>query len=1523
MVQEDFIPTGKETLDKLDEYIRHCDLVIHLVGDMTGALAQPPSIAAIRQKYPDFTVRLPEVARFLELGAPALSYTQWEAWLALYHRKELIIAVPAEDAPRDPNYLSTEEQRTAQKAHLELLESVERYPGIRFVNADRLSVDVLRSSLLDILTRQTRGTASDEAIEELRVAAMTLLPGARQVWRVPDVVAPINMELVPEHKSNSPESVLINKVAELANSGANLVLFGEGGIGKTTALLKLAESILKQPSYRVALLIDAAEWAETELPIIDYVASLEPVQVEHVTRNQLIQIGSSGGLTLLINGWNEIPTSKRQGCLNRIRRLMQATPAINVVLTTRAAHDATGLVSPKMICIKGLTWSGQTRLIKGILKKEQASTLIDKLAVDSRFRLAARNPLILTGVIQLELNGDSDNSSLFDILGAIVTQFESESQRYIALQGPPLLGTYPTYLEGIACEMNRNQCTTLSVQKTRATLNATSKSLAESGQIVDIPEPSSILDTLCDQHLLVNDGKLIRFAHQRFQEFFAARFLMERLIDESCVLQLSDSVIVDAINWPFWSDALFLVTEKLSTNANLIRAKTLLIESALQVDLGIACQLAGISNLQRGDAPVLFDGIVTEVMKFWRSPIEQQREYAITCMIDSVFDVFANNLWGFLEDPNNQARLTTYRLGHSDISVNQLGNDVVERLAAWSVEQQAEFIYETAANPSNFDFVVHLANNDPSTKVRIAAIAALAWEFPGAEAAMSAWKIAPDEVKADSQILATLEEDLAEQANLVGMDLIRLVETATDDSVKLRVGLAFPDLIGTRACDVILKALRSGPHPHDEDHLLSFARKFMPEQLVALAKELALSGDGAREWSRQLISTLPSSERSALFAAAWDNNVLGKPEKFDIITIGSCADRNQVRALVDEWLELHETLLKRECEKPEVLWAHYHAIESLLASVAGDELVAVAAQHGEISDYSRSKALLEPILQCISSEQTRHREDVSWNPSIEQVDELIRVFWNKEDSAQIPRQDVKASLCSIATRASATGYIDRVLDAVQLELDSWSTFDQYISEWSANPIDRQRLPDPQNGFILSDALLRCGFTGLPKLLSLLSHSSAQHLVYNAIVRILAEPWHEKRKQQFVAPTIDGAEAKMRRDTGKILQQPDSVLQPATDDAAAALALVLREHLKEFDDAASSRLTPTTPYHVPRPNGDLVRAIAMIPSEVGVATVWDALARGDINEYAVVDSVCALVQQGAFIKDERVIRQLEALCDKLESSKWLDDSARWQLNRVHQLFYFVRPTSALSRSLIESLDIWRKTAYAGTVVRELQQLNVPEAWHSLLYLTRSGGPTVGDKEVLFHAIAAGITPETFGTFLSILRDGTFFDLSRSAWDMERVAGQIVETMASYSGWRDDLVSTCVASTNPVAEALACAVLKKSKASERDILAYGLKILETESPPTGRSSAFDLLRSMFLRQEPLESPNQYSVHPHSSNVLRSELFQRAKDSGTAAMASRMLLLEIEASRRELGRPTDEPLNPDISLGLALHTVLGLQN
>jgi pimeloyl-ACP methyl ester carboxylesterase len=217
-VQEDFIATGTETLDKLDAYIRECNAVIHLVGDMTGALAQPPSVAVIRQRYPNFDIRLPVLSPFLQPGAPALSYTQWEAWLALYHGKVLIIAVPEQGAKRDERYHFDEKQRAAQQAHLTRLASVERYPEFRFANADRLAVEVLRSGLQDILAS----------------AGMLKKPANLPYRSIREIFKGREQAL----------DVLAKTFGRIANTSASpavaQVLHGLGGVGKTRLALEYA-----------------------------------------------------------------------------------------------------------------------------------------------------------------------------------------------------------------------------------------------------------------------------------------------------------------------------------------------------------------------------------------------------------------------------------------------------------------------------------------------------------------------------------------------------------------------------------------------------------------------------------------------------------------------------------------------------------------------------------------------------------------------------------------------------------------------------------------------------------------------------------------------------------------------------------------------------------------------------------------------------------------------------------------------------------------------------------------------------------------------------------------------------------------------------------------------------------------------------------------------------------------------------------------------------------------------------------
>jgi hypothetical protein len=172
-VQEDFKDLGMVTLDKLDEYITNCDAVVHLVGEMTGAAAESESTTSLLAKYPDLPDRLPPLRQPLADGR-AVSYTQWEAWLALYHRKPLVIAKADDAAPRGPKYAPTEDSRAAQQEHLARFSAIERYPGGTFTGPDNLAKQIAYTVILDLLAKD-RGNNHLAALTESLVDLATMV----------------------------------------------------------------------------------------------------------------------------------------------------------------------------------------------------------------------------------------------------------------------------------------------------------------------------------------------------------------------------------------------------------------------------------------------------------------------------------------------------------------------------------------------------------------------------------------------------------------------------------------------------------------------------------------------------------------------------------------------------------------------------------------------------------------------------------------------------------------------------------------------------------------------------------------------------------------------------------------------------------------------------------------------------------------------------------------------------------------------------------------------------------------------------------------------------------------------------------------------------------------------------------------------------------------------------------------------------------------------------------------------------
>ena len=102
-IQEDFIAYGGPTMHKLDDYIQNSVAIIHICGDMTGSMINKSSLDYINNKYKDFATRFPVLQPVLE-GKIQSSYTQWEAYIAAYHNKEIFVVIPTDELERNDKY---------------------------------------------------------------------------------------------------------------------------------------------------------------------------------------------------------------------------------------------------------------------------------------------------------------------------------------------------------------------------------------------------------------------------------------------------------------------------------------------------------------------------------------------------------------------------------------------------------------------------------------------------------------------------------------------------------------------------------------------------------------------------------------------------------------------------------------------------------------------------------------------------------------------------------------------------------------------------------------------------------------------------------------------------------------------------------------------------------------------------------------------------------------------------------------------------------------------------------------------------------------------------------------------------------------------------------------------------------------------------------------------------------------------------------------------------------------------------
>ena len=1408
----------------------------------------------------------------------------------------------------DAAYAWPGEQDTPGSADAVVLDQfrsrVQRDHGVDFFKSpDNLSALVLAALSAHNFRAALSPFPTADDLERVRRVASGLLEDATHRSKMPAFVAPLRLAvLTKEGDESGPDEMAISDLIQGLAENKSFQLAGDGGIGKTTLMLGVASACIHLKSPRIPIYIDAPIWARSRRTIPEYIASTVSAQRLNVTANEIAKLAELGQLALLVNGWNEIAADLRLNCLDAIGPLTMGATAVPTLVSSRSFHDSPSLLNARNIEVQGLRWPSQRAIIQAELAAGSADCLLRILSTDNALRLAARNPLILRGLIAQSRQGETIGP-IFDILGAIVREFEADSQRAAALRATPVYDRHRDYLADLAAQLTDSTTTALTRDEALAVLRGTAIRLEERRVLAPGTSPADVLAALCGQHLLQSTGDLVRFAHQRFQEYFAASPLLGSLVGPASP---GSAGLERALNAPAWDDAVDLVAEKLSSPATRPSARVRLVAAALRLDLGRACELAARCALTPTDDTSLRARIIAAVNGLAASPDPHIARLATQYQLLSRFPEFAAQIWPLLESDSQQVRLSTHRLVQPGLSLKQLGPEAAARIATWPSDRRAELMHEIASDVENYEIIRGLAFHEPDPKVRTAAIHALFWNYPASRDPVDAWLAAPGEVQVDGQLLQWIEEAMEDPT--LGAEVRETLRALADaelaENVRLRLIALLPDGAASHSVEAILKYLQSTDAPQVEPRLLEIVSSAAPQRLQEVACERTLHATHVPEWVTEALRNVPPDRMSDAFERSWsslESDSATLPSAAAVATFANCSQVARIVARYLKSLRRLPTATKNSPALDREMW-----LRRILCHVNGDDLLEAVATLGAHASYEDSGELLRLLSTRMALEGDRSDGADRWAPTPEAMRRLIELFGGKVESAPIRQDAVFVQLSAMSCAIELPEAPDLFVEAFRRQLDGWAQYEAAMQTWRRKPDPHSRPTNPHMGNPLQGAAFRSGPTIVPGLVALLDHPQAAHAIPGAIVRALCAPWECGGTDLHRTVADDIVEGERRRQAGCAFLQPTAQYQAITDDAAGALAHKLDAILDEIiaQKATDPQFNDRQAAYRVR---SLVTLIARIPSQTIVPSVVRALASGFADEYAMLDALRALVRQGLQLSDANLVAALEAQIER-STSAWRSHNDNYVVAWLCQLTFCVIPPAALARPLEHYTSVWQKYSHSGDVARGLARMSPDGAWGALLGITRESIAKGQLSEELLLSLGSMLTRDRLGAFFELLRsDGLRSWRPHFLMGPDAVTKKAAAAVAGDAAAQRRLVQLCIDTASFAADALGLSALAAEESDEGAFLELATAAMDAGRLARPNSPTYHMLLELFTRGNTFEREGQRSHSPTAYHELRQAIFNRAAGDGATADACRRLLADIESARIEMGRPPNEKRHP----------------
>jgi HEAT repeat protein len=1356
----------------------------------------------------------------------------------------------------------------------------------------------------------TLGQPVEELVQRVRDAASE----AVAAWSVRLAGKPfIDLRAVtisPDGK-DAADVFLLADFQRAMTQSRRVVIEAPAGRGKTTTLVQLAAQY--DGSGNLAFLIDLPAWVKSGTGILQYIAGIPAFQSRSINAEALARLQKVEHFSFLLNGWNEVGESDSVRAVQALRELERDFPAAGILVATRTHHIVPPLPGALRARLLPVNRAQRKRYLDQRLGG-RADELRAKLDGDPVLDELTETPLILSEVVVIFEAGAPIPQSKIGVLESVMRLLEQSDEHSGHLQVEPLSGRAHEYLGALAAAMTDQGAVTLPEDNARVVAHSVAVRLRDAGQIAALSEPQAVLNVLCAHHVLERltyPVTSFRFAHQQFQEFYAALLLKRQLL--ALVGQPDSQKICEYtkryVNEPAWSEPLRMIANEIgvattasAADITLVRAGVLLIEMALKADPVYAAELAYLSGASVWKE--IESALAQRLRALYSVPDEHFRQRALAGMLASGSEDFKDIVLPLLTSEDQQVRLGAFRTW-PDFHVSCIGPDWRKTVMGWKEDVRAEFVSELLHFGNARETIASFALADASVKVRIAAISALVWGGSREDVTKLLGSLDDETFKAalHDLPLETIPGPIHPRALAAYQESYR---EATDPVARVRALLLIAEVGGGNIVSKLKDELDKCPRGTLEQlaryvtrPALDLIRQTGQEWVSHWVAERIVDGNLRGETWIALVSSVPEELKERLLRSIENEDFKHARYSGLISVLASVSDASMVERIFARLCALRGIIAGAPDVKHDLEWAVERQLEELFRSVPAN--IAVAGLSARLSGNVERLELT--VVTRLYGRVGRSESDLR-DTLQSDLRQLLRGYLRKGVSIMLREDDFngeqKANLASALAQVGDPEDMPVLRELIQAD----------IARIVRGQEARARGDRGKQG---NGAAMRYGNWHVRALLQL-----APDAADTLLLEILKEPEYERDAAWALVQLASTSKVEAgfgfgfgfgkRTDYGKIWEARQGQLQWSFHEErrkryAAAIRERVESILQESKDAGQPR-----PYDFRLK--ELTKALAVVDSSGSTDLILKLLSSQDTwNGWPVVQALDTLLFNGIVLPTNETLKIFDTLLGHVRSLLWDNQQVGLLIHALCLLPFIENAGTGVAKIREVVTELKLRSYQLRDVTAALGHSRCPEAVGLLCEFASDDALIKQLGEAWINAVATLDYPESRQLLLSLVDPEISGLPAGLTFDREDVlAARLAELTQRETAIRQRLFQLCSLQLPSPKRMLLAKVVGMLGTTEA-ILA-GLNLIDDTSAPPVPYDIWKQLELTFVEHKSVNpESNAYTPAPRSSNPIRSRLFEMATTDARRGKAASSLLGQIEVWRLEYGRPSGEPRNPDV--------------